>query len=586
MLQLPDIAGAIRMDLNPLKQALSQAAGDAHAFSAETKGDLNQIATLDTGGFSAGLGAITTGAAVAGAAVIGAFAGATAFIGDATHDAFKLADDLHDMSINVGVAVESLHGLGLAAGLAGSGTADVAESYKFLGKNVAEAMQGSKEAIAGFDRMGVAFADASGKARPLEAVMMDVADGIKKLDAGARTEAAMQLLGRGGNQMIATLSQGSTALREQMRLFGQYGATVTTHAADAADAFGDMLGEFDIAWMGLKNAIGQPIIESLTPALEKILDWTRTNFPAIRDSVSAAFGAITNEIVALTRSFGTIAPAGNAWGSSIINASEGVSLSIAKAMDLFDTFERKRSAAGNWLKRKGIENDIDTQEIHVRFLEADANKGSDTARRMLVDARAQLAILKAQLQEAKNEETQTPTHHVDDVRASFKNIHASFDENMQNTRIDDALDAVLGPAEEWGATLFDRIDATLDAVLPKEGDEFVIDRVDEALGAILDPVEKSGKEMFDRIDATLDAVFPKDGLAGGVGGGTGGFKAEKLPDQPKFAEFIRGDTAEAFRFDQGRDSGDTSKQQLAVQQKMLRALEQANRNQPVILKMG
>ncbi|MEA2707989.1 MAG: hypothetical protein QOF78_590, partial [Phycisphaerales bacterium] len=350
MLQLPPISGTIRMDLDPLKQAFGEASREGHGWGAHMDGVMKGIGV----------------AAIASAAVITtAFVGVGSFIVDATRDSFKLADDLHDMAINVGVGVESLHGLGLAAGLAGSGVGDVAESYKFLGKNVTEAMQGSKEAVAAFDRMGVAFADARGNARPLEEVMMNVADAMAAMDKGARGEAAMQLLGRGGTQMIATLSQGSVALREQMRLHERYGATVTTQAANAADAFGDMLGEFDIAWLGIKNAIGQPVIEGLTPALEGLLDWTRTNFPDIRNSISAAFGAMATELANLTGGFRAAGAAGDEWGLAIVNAAEMASLAIAKSLDLLDSAERKRSGAGSWLKQQTTQLEIGQLEGQI-----------------------------------------------------------------------------------------------------------------------------------------------------------------------------------------------------------------------------
>jgi TP901 family phage tail tape measure protein len=255
-----------------MKQSFSEAAGEARGLGLKFDGVMKGIGVA---------------AAASAAAVTAAFVGAGAFVANTMRDFVNLGGDLHDMAANVGVSVESLHGLGLVAEQSGAGVAEVAESYKFLGKNIAEAMQGSKEAVDGFARMGVRFADAGGAARPLEAVMMDVADALAALPPGAqRTEAAMQLLGRGGTQMIGTLSQGSRALEEQMRRHREYGATLTTEAAQRADAFGDMLDEFNKAWLGIKNTIAAPLVEGLTPVLAQALESLRVNIPDIRKGFS------------------------------------------------------------------------------------------------------------------------------------------------------------------------------------------------------------------------------------------------------------------------------------------------------------
>jgi hypothetical protein len=150
---------------------------------------------------------------------------------------FERADKINDLAKNIGISTESLSEFGFAAEQSGSSLEAMAEGFKFLGKNQAEAMAGSAEAAGRFASLGIALADSAGNARPLENVMMDVSDALAKLPAGgARTAAAMDLLGRSGTDLISTLSDGSDALREWSRISDETGNTITASAAKSADA--------------------------------------------------------------------------------------------------------------------------------------------------------------------------------------------------------------------------------------------------------------------------------------------------------------------------------------------------------------
>lgn len=218
-------------------------------------------------------------------------------ITDAFNASQENADKLNDMATNAGVAVEALSGLGMAAQQAGSSTESVGDAFKFLGKNVAEATQGGKEQVALFRDLGITLTDAAGKTRPLEDIMFSLADAIAGTeDPSRRTQVAMALLGRSGTELIATLSQGSSALRDQIRTFEQYGAVVDAQAAASADAFGDLLGEVKIAWAGIQNLLAEPLRDTLSPLLRDLLDWIRSNQPQIRTLVSELVETIVSGI--------------------------------------------------------------------------------------------------------------------------------------------------------------------------------------------------------------------------------------------------------------------------------------------------
>lgn len=312
MFQLPNISTLITADLTPLTSRFEEGKHLANGFASSVTGSLKTIAI---------------GAAAAGAALA---VGVGAFLANAAHDAFELGDSLHDMAINVGVSVESLHGLGLAAQQSGASVGVAADAYKFLGRNVAEAVTGNKTAIASFRELGVQFKDASGHARPLEDVMFDVADALAEMgEGGDRTKLAMELMGRGGTEMIATLSQGSTAIKEQIATFKSYGAVITKEAADSADAFGDLWGEVKIAWTGIKNTIGQPILDALTPVLRGAVDWVRANIPQIREVITSAVHDMIDVATSLFDILRNLTPIATAVGGALLTVAQGISFVLS-----------------------------------------------------------------------------------------------------------------------------------------------------------------------------------------------------------------------------------------------------------------
>jgi hypothetical protein len=208
-----------------------------------------------------------------------------------------LADNLGEMAANAGVAVEALSGLGLVAKKNGADTQTVADAFKFLGKNQAEALAGSKEAKAAFANLGVAFANADGSARPLEGLLLDVGDALNRLpSAGQRTAAAMDLLGRGGTQMLATFAQGSGAIREQIAMYERMGAVVTQSTAEQSGRWNDLMDDLAAAWQGFKLMLAEPIRTALMPMLENLVAWVASN-PEKIQAVIAGMATVIKDVL-------------------------------------------------------------------------------------------------------------------------------------------------------------------------------------------------------------------------------------------------------------------------------------------------
>jgi hypothetical protein len=92
-----------------------------------------------------------------------------------TKSAIDAADHLNDLSKATGVAVETLGGIGFAAGQAGSDLDGVSAAFGKLNLKIAEAARGEKEAADAFRKMGVEIRNASGQVRTADEIFRDVA---------------------------------------------------------------------------------------------------------------------------------------------------------------------------------------------------------------------------------------------------------------------------------------------------------------------------------------------------------------------------------------------------------------------------
>jgi hypothetical protein len=228
------------------------------------------------------------------------------------------ADDAGDLAANVGVSVEALSGLSLVAKDANVTMEGVADAFSFLGRSAAD---GSKS----FAAIGVNARDAAGNLKPLDALMMEVADGLKALpEGGMRSAVAVDLLGRSGRQLVGTLAQGSAAIREQIGIYDRMGAVITTKSVESADRWNHMVGELGTAWEGFKNLIAEPIRDALMPYLNNLLDWVETHPEEMKNIAHTVATAIVNDLVLI----GNVA-------TSVAQKLESVGRALDKIADVF-----------------------------------------------------------------------------------------------------------------------------------------------------------------------------------------------------------------------------------------------------------
>lgn len=231
-----------------------------------------------SGGVQSALNAVASVALIA--------AGAVAVV---SKNAIDSADNLNKMSQKIGVATEELSKLAYAAKLSDVDIGALQQSFVFLARGLSEANQGSGTALQALNALGISFKNADGTLRPLNDVLMDVADKFATLqDGAAKTALATALFSRAGANMIPMLNQGSAGIKEMGDELARFGGVVTGQYARSAEQFNDNLTRLSMILTGLSMEAFGPLIQGLNASFEVI---TKTD-KALR-GLTSAWGAFS-----------------------------------------------------------------------------------------------------------------------------------------------------------------------------------------------------------------------------------------------------------------------------------------------------
>lgn len=266
-------------------------------------GNLAVNLTLETAAFQKGATiaerrAVSMGQKFSGAAKsFGGFAsalgigiGVGALVG-ITKSAFDMASALDESAQKMGVTVEALQHLNLAAEQSGISQESLAGAMAKLNKNMGLLQQGSPQAAAAFATIGLAAEDLKNKS-PEQALGI-IADRLNKLPSvQERVAVGAKLMGRGFSELLPLINLGSEGLdkyAEKSRAMGE----ISTADAKKLDELSD-------AWDRLKIRIGVAtanIIASLAREADQT-DKDLANWYKWRDGVYSAVGDLATKAVA------------------------------------------------------------------------------------------------------------------------------------------------------------------------------------------------------------------------------------------------------------------------------------------------
>lgn len=179
-------------------------------------------------------------------------------------------DELYNMSLSTGVAVEELSKLQYAAELSDVSNETLSKGLANLSKVMVAAANGAQESSKLFERFEIPLRNADGTMRKATEVLYDLADAFNAMPDGAeKTNLAMDLFGKKiGGEFLKYLADGSAGLKAMGDEAERLGRVLNTEQAKAGDEFNDSMTRLAASAKGYGYAIGNVLI----PALNKQLD--------------------------------------------------------------------------------------------------------------------------------------------------------------------------------------------------------------------------------------------------------------------------------------------------------------------------
>lgn len=184
---------------------------------------------------------------------------------DIVKETVKYGDELGKMSERTGISVETLSKLDFAAKVSGTSLEALRSGVSNLSRNLIDFQRGGKATSAILSSIGIDAKDASGHIKPMEDILLELADKFAGAKDGAeKTGIAVKLFGQSvGPQLIPFLNQGSAGIDKLMQRAVELGAVIDDKTAKAATEFQDNLADLETA----VQSIGRQIAIGLLPYL-------------------------------------------------------------------------------------------------------------------------------------------------------------------------------------------------------------------------------------------------------------------------------------------------------------------------------
>jgi len=186
----------------------------------------------------------------------------------------KELDEVAKLSARTGFGAREIQGFALAAELGGSSAASAAKGMEQFTRRMGEAALGSGTAATQLKKMGI-DAKKLGELQPSEQ-LRQVADAIAALPTKAQqANAAYQLFGRGGLELVNVLAQGSAEMENLNAEAEAMGLALSRDQLKAVEDVNDAWTKMTFALSGAAAGITADLAPALIDMLELMVDMSR-----------------------------------------------------------------------------------------------------------------------------------------------------------------------------------------------------------------------------------------------------------------------------------------------------------------------
>lgn len=241
-------------------------AGDSAEAAGGIIGKLNELLGGSGGGMVV--------AAAAGAAAIKLAADAIKALADWMADAVKqsaaFADEMLTLSQQTGFSTDFLQGLDYAAGLVDVSSESIISAMRKLKQNLASDSSDVREA---FDAIGVIPEQLAKSGMSMEDTFRFVVSALSGVESELeRDQIAMQLFGRGADELAGVIDDGGRSLYAYIEAAREAGYVMSGEELDALGAVDDQFYKLDKAMELAKKRIAVELAPEIINLTDRILD--------------------------------------------------------------------------------------------------------------------------------------------------------------------------------------------------------------------------------------------------------------------------------------------------------------------------
>ncbi len=261
-----------------------QIVADATKAKAEIRSVDDLLAKVG-GGLSSGIGSLGPAGSIAaaGVAAIGAAAVTTGVaLFNLAKNASDFGSEIKDFQDKTGLAAETITTLQFAAEQSGVAFESLGAPIAKFSKLVAEAQRGSEDAQSTLKEFGI---DGAKAFTDLDYGIDAALTSLQKLPAGVqRTDAAMRLFGKSGKDVTGILAAlDKDGLRATIEQAKKLGLTLDQEAIDAADEFGDTLGQLGRQAKITATQFAVAFMPEITDAMKEVSSELVKNKDTVKD---------------------------------------------------------------------------------------------------------------------------------------------------------------------------------------------------------------------------------------------------------------------------------------------------------------
>jgi hypothetical protein len=174
----------------------------------------------------------------------------------------EFADQMGKTAQKVGVSVEQLSGLKVAADLSDVSMETLTTALGKLSKSMVDASKNGGEVRDQFEKLGVNTSNLA-KTNVVD-VLAQIADKFETTKDGAvKVNAVLALMGKGAKDLIPLLNEGGGSLKEFAKVAQNMGLVIDKVQADQSQKFNDNLKLLKLAGEGLANMVTAALLPAL-----------------------------------------------------------------------------------------------------------------------------------------------------------------------------------------------------------------------------------------------------------------------------------------------------------------------------------